>query len=138
MADSGPDPETFVWDPLDEDFLRRLDTQKYVCLSRERRLRDHASEAQPGSAVQDGSKGVTYQTAISTQEDSSMNDDEEGYDDDDDNSRQWRSLFTVGMPGIMTVEELLETVDLDNIPIKSGRHLSEAQVSRLEAYSLTQ
>ncbi|KAI9885991.1 MAG: SM-like, degradation of cytoplasmic mRNAs and positively regulates transcription initiation [Watsoniomyces obsoletus] len=115
------DPETFDWDPLDDDFLQRLDTQKYVCLSRERRLRENAADAQlsnqPGS-----SDGVAHETVNPIQEDISMKDDNEDYD-----SKKWRSLFGVGMPGIMTVEELLERVDLDNIPVKSGRHMSEAQ-----------
>lgn len=41
-----PDPETYDWDLLDTDLLRRLDLRKYVSLSRERRL-DIPIEALP-------------------------------------------------------------------------------------------
>ena len=38
IGQPSPDPETYDWDLLDADLIRRLDLRKYVSLSRERRL----------------------------------------------------------------------------------------------------
>ncbi|KAK2810579.1 hypothetical protein FQN50_002836 [Emmonsiellopsis sp. PD_5] len=104
------DPESLTWDLLDEDFKKKLDKHPYVSLSSERA--SAAAKAIEGDDVE-------------------MRDDTANNDDDDDEQKESpdgkmetetdplaneeeMSLFDVHMPGVMTLKELEEQVDLDH------------------------
>lgn len=81
------DPESYAWDPLDDEVLQKLDRSTYVSLSRDRRL--EAYRRNP-AAVDNGSN--------------------------EENARG-RGLFNVGMPGAMPLDEVLRQINLNNVPI---------------------
>jgi arginyl-tRNA---protein transferase len=93
------DPETYAWNPLDDDMKRRLDENEYLNLSRE-----HC----PQKISEDASSAATEDMDI----------DEEDSDDESAQSGPDRPLFARSMPGILTRTQLLTEVDLDHINIR--------------------
>ncbi|KAK2806571.1 Arginyl-tRNA--protein transferase 1 [Onygenales sp. PD_10] len=96
------DPESLTWDLLDDDFKKKLDKHPYVSLSSER-----ASAA---------AKAVGGDVEM---QDTTANDEEKESPDgkmetDPLANEEEMSLFDVHMPGVMTLKELEEQVDLDH------------------------
>lgn len=107
------DPETYDWNPLEGELRQLLDTKTYVSLSRERRLKeaqaaptdsDNDASTVEGASKQDGLDEYLLPTAA------------EGGDAVHDGM----SLFDLKVPGLMTVEEIEEQVQLDDQAIKIG------------------
>ncbi|OAX81516.1 hypothetical protein ACJ72_04141 [Emergomyces africanus] len=88
------DPESFMWDPFD-DYKEKLDRRPYVSLSRDRALE---ATTQTGGEVQ---------TQLSAQENRTSN--VEPLADEED-----MSLFDINMPGVLTLQQVEEQVDLDH------------------------
>ncbi|KAL1965553.1 hypothetical protein VTN77DRAFT_5637 [Rasamsonia byssochlamydoides] len=84
------DPESFTWDPLDGELMKKLDERPYVSLSRDRKLALEGSQEEGKKATENEEKG-----------DVEMVNEEE------------LSLFDIHMPGAMTAEEV-EKLDLDH------------------------
>ena len=84
------DPESYTWDKLDEYLTSRLDENHYISLSA-----DRAREQQNGSLDDEAHKQAQ-----------SVTDD-----------WQMRSLFDLKMPGVPTVPQLEEQIDLDRIQV---------------------
>ncbi|KAI9869362.1 MAG: Arginyl-tRNA--protein transferase 1 [Trichoglossum hirsutum] len=108
------DPETYAWDPLNEDARRRLDARKYVSLSRERRL---GVDVRPTTEV-----GVLPHQRDALLEEAPMMGDgrkspDNGGDGDDDGDD-----FTASMPGALTLAQVLSTIDLDRVRVNVGPH----------------
>ncbi|PTU19565.1 hypothetical protein P175DRAFT_0441917 [Aspergillus ochraceoroseus IBT 24754] len=88
------DPESYTWDPLDDELTKKLDHTPYVSLSRDRKLA--AADTSTQGAVA-GSAGTSAEAKA----------DEEINDVD-------VSLFDLHMPGVMTLDEIKSSLDLDN------------------------
>ena len=105
------DPETYEWDPLEGELWQLLDTKPYVSLARERRLRRN----QPGSnnLEADGPLSDKVPEQYDLSEYPLPTAAEGG-----DAVRNGMSLFDLKVPGLMTVEEVDQQVDLDHQAIK--------------------
>ncbi len=116
------DPETHNWDPLDDEVKRLLDAKPFVSMSRQRQLgNDHESAMsqvdRPSGAINlstDTSsmpKAVTAAAAV----------------------RRGLSLFNLKIPGVLTSDEVVSQVDLDNLLIK----ISESTIVKTEVSVVT-
>jgi hypothetical protein len=105
------DPESYEWNPLEGELRNLLDKKRYVSLSRERRRKEaglkQTSDDEdklddfPMPTAAEGGKAVSNGT----------------------------SLFDLKVPGLMTMEEIEEQLDLGTMLIKIGGRMAEAQVS---------
>ncbi|OLN95341.1 Arginyl-tRNA-protein transferase 1 [Colletotrichum chlorophyti] len=94
------DPETLVWDLVDENVTALLDKKPYLSLSREKS--EESSKDVAEDAVED--PDVT--------ETDSMDDT----DDDEDNDNTF--LFNTGMPGIMSLDDIRNLDEMDHIKLR--------------------
>lgn len=94
------DPESMTWDPLEGEFSEKLDKRPYVSLSRDRKLLQSATAAnpEPDDTGAVGTKGTKGTEEVADEE---INDEEV-------------SLFDIHMPGVMTAEEAHSQLDLDH------------------------
>ncbi|KAH7359937.1 arginine-tRNA-protein transferase 1 [Pyrenochaeta sp. MPI-SDFR-AT-0127] len=114
------DPETYEWNPLDAELRGLLDKKGYVSLSRERRQRKTTTTSTEG-AHNDASKDVEpeqtdlsdYKLLTAAESGSAVS--------------KGMSLFDLKVPGLMTVEEIEEQLDLGTMPIRVGSRTAEAQ-----------
>ena len=151
------DPESMEWGSFDA-YLALLEHKKYVSLARERRLMlaegvvGDGAAATPATAtaageVNDG--GVSGLNEVNGYMYSESDDDPDVSSGVDTRDRPFRtasaaanavaagmSLFDIGFPGMMTLEEVCEAIDLDNITIKLGEAAYPAQVSTFFPHSL--
>lgn len=116
------DPESYDWDLLDADVKKKLDRNKYLSLSREKASllpseteteTDDSDQASASAPVPASSESESYSTTtdpVATDPDS---DDDEGPVPEPN-----IPLFSRGMPGIMTKDELLSEIDLDHIKLR--------------------
>jgi hypothetical protein len=105
------DPESYEWHPLEGELKDLLDKKRYVSLSRERKRKEagliQTSDEEdqlddfPMPTAAEGGEAVSNGT----------------------------SLFDLKVPGLMTVDEIEEQLDLGTMPIKIGGRMAEAQVS---------
>lgn len=126
------DPESYDWSPLDTELKSLLDSKKYVSLSRERRngkpyrsLDDTTSGAPdpPFSEIVDLKPATVDPTMVKSEPEYDIPDPKDAADGS-------MSLLTIGMPGVMTADEVQEQVELDKIVILlRGGKLVETQVS---------
>lgn len=102
------DPETLTWDLLDQDALAIFDKKHYVSLSRDRKV---VAEHKVG----DVEGGTGSGSVKSTRPDGDSSDMD--YSDEDDSEDI--SLFHSDMPGIVSVSDLEDKIDLDHIRVMS-------------------
>ncbi|MCJ1379669.1 Arginyl-tRNA--protein transferase 1 [Xylographa soralifera] len=88
------DPETYAWDPLDQEMLARLSARAYVSLSRERRLGINVP-----SSGSDNQVAAASIPATSTAQNAS-------------------SIFHTDMPGVMSIADVKENISLDDIDVR--------------------
>ncbi|KAH6870786.1 arginine-tRNA-protein transferase, partial [Alternaria rosae] len=106
------DPETYEWHPLDGELRALLDKKPYVSMSRERRRKEHKSDGETSAAAeQDDYSDYPQPTAA------------EGGKAVSDGM----SLFDLKVPGLMTVEEIEQQLDLATMPIRVRGQMAEAQ-----------
>jgi arginine-tRNA-protein transferase len=74
-----------TWDPLDGELVHKLDKRKYVSLSRDRARQLSSSET---NEAEEELPELVNEEAL--------------------------SLFSIGMPGVMTADEVLDQIDLDH------------------------
>ncbi|KAK5007874.1 Arginyl-tRNA--protein transferase 1 [Cryomyces antarcticus] len=120
------DLETLQWNAMDDEMRALLDTQKYVSISRERRLATEQNEAtEADKSEPDKHSGATV-------------DQQYLFDDPAEAADSGLSLFDLTMPGMMTANEVMEHIDLDHISleIRGAVHRMEQLVSWQEG-SLT-
>ncbi len=115
------DPETYEWNPLDDELRRRLDEKSYVSLSRERRkeadttaLVDGKSEEMKGVQPEQPSLSE-YPKPTAAEGGAAVS--------------KGMSLFDLKVPGLMTVEEIEKQLDLGSVRIRVGKHMAKAEVS---------
>lgn len=87
------DAETYDWDPLDAEYLKKLDDGKFLCLSRERRPDGTSRTASPDRPL-----------------------GPDDYDEEEEaDGNGHRTVFEIGMPGAMPPEEVTRRVDLSSV-----------------------
>lgn len=111
------DPESFTWDLLDANVKKKLDETKYLSLSSEKAL--GTNDTEQATALADSGNAVII--------------DPVAHDDDSDDDPEVQNpdlpLFSRGVPGIMTKEQILEQVDLDHIKLRvRGREAETCQL----------
>lgn len=97
------DPESYTWDPLDKNMKNKLEKQKYVSVSRERLA---AASGLPPT----GAEAATPADIVM--------DDGDDKDDDVVVVDPKIPLFARSMPGVMTRDQLMTEIDLDQIKLK--------------------
>ena len=104
------DPESYEWDTMDKEMKNKLERQKYVSLSRERSRAASAISPVNGTDVED-------------QTDTPMI-DVDCQPDEDDGSTEVKDptipIFARSMPGVLTRQQVLDEIDLDNIKLRLG------------------
>lgn len=100
------DPESLEWDPLDGDLRRLLDSKAYVSLSRERGSSgDKAvSDGESSEYRHEGMKSDSLRYPLPADAEAAV---EHG-----------ASLFELEIPGVLTVEEVVEKVDIGRISME--------------------
>lgn len=106
------DFESFTWDPLDENMAQLMDERKWVSMSRERRAKaddtsTDADEEDMTTIAESTNKDAIYPTPIQPIPVEAANSS--------------LSLLELGMPGVLSLPELQESVDLDNMKIFLGK-----------------
>ncbi|CAO2651333.1 Nn.00g096300.m01.CDS01 [Neocucurbitaria sp. VM-36] len=113
------DPETYEWNPLDDELRGLLDRKTYVSLSRERRrkhTKESSAKAEDSAADKDAQEPndlSDYPLPTAMEGGAAVSDG--------------MSLFDLKVPGLMTVEEIEEKLDLGTMPIRVGGRTAEAQ-----------
>lgn len=118
------DPEAYTWDLLDSSLLQQLSSEKYVSISRRRRQANNALYSTPEPTDEEkimasGDNGKGQDLWDTTGEGAESDD---GVDP--------RSLFTINMPGVMSVKEVQALIDLGKWRTKIGSTLTELRVRR--------
>jgi arginine-tRNA-protein transferase len=101
------DPETYEWSPLDDELRGLLDKKAYVSMSREQRRK-----TQEDATDQDDFPEYPLPTAAEAGK----------------ATKKGMSILDLKIPGVMTVEEIEEQLDLDTMPICLGGRMAECQV----------
>lgn len=120
------DPETYGWNPLDGELRQLLDTKAFVSLSRERRLK----EAHAGShSKSEHNSSSDADPPVDKFDDYPYPTAREGADA----VEKGMSLFDLKVPGLMTVEEMEQKVELNHqaIKVRGVSNDIEAEVSEL-------
>lgn len=104
------DPETYDWNPLDQDLKKLLSESKYVCPSATR-AREQTGE---NKAMSETNEGVA-KDMDGTEEEEHDEDESPGF------------VFESKMPGILTVQQL-KAFDIGNVKIKVGKVQAQAKV----------
>lgn len=111
QANKSLDPETYSWDPVDGDLLRRLNIRRYVSLSREKRL-NIPIEPLPTN-LQLNSQGPRWPWQQPGSESSALITDYiRGQGDPTNTSTSHASIFDAGTPGALTLEEVEREIAL--------------------------
>ena len=111
------DPETYAWNPLDDDMKKRLDENEYLNLSRESSPSEKKSPP-AGTADMDA-------------------DDDEDSDDETPLPNPDLPLFARPVPGILSRTQLLTEVDLDHINLQlRGQRAETCDLVGWEASSI--
>ncbi|KAF2100023.1 arginyl-tRNA-protein transferase [Rhizodiscina lignyota] len=113
------DLDTFAWDRLDEEATKLMEKKKYVSMSRERALKATQNGPAPSPNL-DGSEGKDTQMTNQYEENgnSAESDSNFAVQSVADIDQAGASVIECGMPGVMSVDELEQQIDLDDINIK--------------------
>lgn len=114
------DPETYEWNPLEGELRELMDQRKYVSLSREKQRRK-----------------CTAQTDAAADQAEVENEPLWPMEKPVDVFSSGKSLFELGMPGLMSSDEVEAAVDLDSMRIHIGKNLTvHTEVSRIKVFEL--
>ncbi|KAF2131212.1 hypothetical protein P153DRAFT_365803 [Dothidotthia symphoricarpi CBS 119687] len=105
------DPETYEWNPLEGELKELLDKKAYVSLSRERRAKGAAKPTTVENANMEPLADDSQPTDLS---EFTLATAAEG----GKAVQNGMSLFDLKVPGLMTVEEIGEQLNLDAMPIR--------------------
>jgi arginine-tRNA-protein transferase len=112
------DFESFEWSPLDENMSRLMDKRKWVSMSRERRRKEggtaEPAETQPSDEDSDP-------TATTATDDSTSLYPTPKFPIPAEAANSHLSLLELGMPGTLSLQQLEESVDLDDVRISLGK-----------------
>jgi arginine-tRNA-protein transferase len=114
------DFESFEWSPLDEEMCRLMDERKWVSMSRER----GAGTSHDVSAITSEATTDKSEPSLSTKE--SKPTETSIYPTPShpvpvDAANSSLSLLELGMPGVLSLAQLRQQIDLDDVKISLGR-----------------
>jgi arginine-tRNA-protein transferase len=115
------DFESFEWSPLDENMSRLMDKRKWVSMSRERSGGGEAAdpaESQPSTQHPDPTP--TTPTTEATDASPSLYPPPK-FPIPAEAANSHLSLLELGMPGTLSLQQLQESVDLDDVRISLGK-----------------
>ena len=115
------DFESFEWSPLDENMSRLMDKRKWVSMSRERSGGGEAAdpaESQPSTQHPDPTP--TTPTTEATDASPSLYPPPK-FPIPAEAANSYLSLLELGMPGTLSLQQLQESVDLDDVRISLGK-----------------
>jgi len=110
------DFEAFEWSPLDEKMGRLMDKRKWVSMSRERKGEKEAVDPAESNGSAEGSDSTPATATASTALYPTPY-----YPVPAEAANSNLSLLELGMPGTLSLQELEETVDLDDVKISLGK-----------------
>lgn len=112
------DINTYDWDPMNDDLQRLMDRTKYASMSRERQeLASLEKDARDQPDAADGQSPLEEEAVLHPSPLEAMESN--------------LSLLRLGMPGVLTLSQLHEQIDLDEMKVHIGRGgIHEMQVSR--------
>lgn len=110
------DYHTLKWDVLDDEMMRLMDKRKYASMSRERQRRTRVENAH----ARHGDGGTQQQPMQADDSDSNDEEEDVNYPTVLSAERSGLSLLELGMPGVMSLEELIKTVDLGSMRVYLG------------------
>ncbi|KZM18850.1 arginyltransferase [Ascochyta rabiei] len=110
------DPESYEWNPLDGELKSLLDHKRYVSMSRERQKTDsvNSTKVEGDDTAQIDEVDLSDYLLPKAAEAG-------------DAVQGGMSLFELKVPGVMTEDELLSTLDLGSTPIRVRGRLAEAR-----------
>lgn len=117
------DFETFEWSPLDENMSRLMDKRKWVSMSRERGGREGggaANSTESNSSAKDPDHTSTTTPNTTTASPTSIYPTPK-FPIPAEAANSNLSLLELGMPGALSLPELQENVDLDDVRISLGK-----------------
>jgi len=103
------DPETYKWIPLDGEFARLLDQKPYVSMAQEERLKGKET-AEAGTEAISKDDNIVDPFPLPLPADAAAA------------NAGGTSLFDLKIPGLMTEDEILKSVDLDQVTLKVSRY----------------
>lgn len=112
------DFESFEWSPLDENMGRLMDKRKYVSMSRERK---GSGEAAAAPTESHSSTETSDPTPTTADNDSTSLYPTPKFPIPAEAANSHLSLLELGMPGTLSLQQLEETVDLDDVRISLGK-----------------
>ena len=124
------DFESFEWSPLDENMSRLMDKRKWVSMSRERKAVEAATAAstsdptpsQPTTSDSNQTPSTTPDTVSSPSPSPSPSPyPHPKFPIPAEAANSHLSLLELGMPGTLSLAQLQQTVDLDDIRISLGK-----------------
>lgn len=119
------DLNNMEWQPLNDELRSLMEASKFTSLSKERERRELLKAAEPG-LESSGSQDHTPNRALIQAMDNVL------HPTPLEAMRSGLSLLQLGMPGVMTLDTLHRSVDLDNMTI----FLKNAGVHPTQVYSL--
>lgn len=124
------DYDSHTWDPLDDKLRTLMDTRKYASMTRERK-RKTIQESLDAAESEHGSDDPSVQKA-KTVLDSFDESQKPLYPSPVDAMQTGLSLLQIGMPGIMSLKEIREHVNLGNMRVRvGGGRVMQVQVSEV-------
>lgn len=114
------DFESFEWSPLDEKMCRLMDERKWVSMSRER----DAGASQNAATITSETTGDTAEPSISTTDSEPAETSiypTPSHPIPVDAANSSLSLLELGMPGVLSLAQLRQQIDLDDVKISLGR-----------------
>jgi arginine-tRNA-protein transferase len=115
------DPESYGWDLLSDEVKRKLDANKYLSLSCERAELAAASVPPPPPGSTETTPNAENEPAVSSDTPMIIDADEIDAEDSDDDPpvpNPDLPIYSRNIPGIMTKDQLLQSVDLDHIKLR--------------------
>lgn len=131
------DPETYAWDLLDSDMFQRMSARRYVSMANERQFNlpvvsntflqsdrvtssDFSQELELGF---DTFEWLFEYVQVSTPETT-------------ESGQTFSSVFEAGTPGVMTLEDVEEDIDLGSWRLKLGDTIVALEVSSPSFYGI--
>lgn len=115
------DPESYGWDLLSDEVKRKLDANRYLSLSCERAELAGAPILPPPAQSAETTPVAEIETAVSSDTSVINGTDEADAEDSDDDPpvpNPDLPIYARNIPGIMTKDQLLASVDLDHIKLR--------------------
>lgn len=114
------DFESFEWSPLDENMGRLMDERKWVSMSRERGAKTLQTATTDPSEITDGDTETSIAKTDSKPGEKSLY-PTPSHPVPVDAANSSLSLLELGMPGVLSLPQLQQQIDLEDVKISLGR-----------------